>query len=282
MSPPVRTIVYALPLVAVVLAFWFLALAPKREKASELESEAATLQGQVEAQEQLAVAAETARKDFPRAYRRLVVLGKATPSEDDTSSLLVQLQGVADDADVNFLSLLVQEGATEATPPPPAEPQSAGQVAEGSEQQVADAEAGAAPTPAPATEATAAILPIGASIGPAGLPVMKYTLTFSGDFFHLADFVEGLDDLVTTRGDGHIGVKGRLLTIDGFTLTPEGEPGENPTLSAEFQVTTFLTPPEEGVTAGASPTGPAPPTQPQTVGAPAAPQDTQTASTETP
>jgi hypothetical protein len=284
MNSPIRVILYALPLVAVAAAFWFLALSPKREEASKLEGEVADLQAQVEEQEQFAAMAEAARKDFPRAYRRLVVLGKATPSEDDTSSLLVQLQGIADDADVEFLSLQIQENASQAAPPPTTEPQSAGQAADASEERVAGAESGSTPAPAaaPATEATAALLPIGASIGPAGLPVMKYTLVFTGDFFHLADFVEGLDDLVTTRQDGHLGVKGRLVTVDGFTLVPEGEPGRNPTLNAQFQVTTFVTPPEEGTTGGATPTGPAPPTEPQTVDSPTAPSSTETASTTTP
>ena len=283
MSASSRVILFVLPVVALVAAFWFLILAPKREEASELEAEVTTLQAQVEEQEQLAASAETARKDFPRAYRRLVVLGKATPDDDDTSSLLVQLQSVADESDVEFHSLTTEEGEAAAAAPAPTEPQTGSQAAESSEQRVDNAEAGTTPAPAPVpTEATAALLPIGASIGPAGLPIMKYSLNFSGDFFHLADFVEGLDDLVTTRDDGHIGVKGRLITVDGFTLTPTGDPGENPTLSADFQVTTFLTPAEQGATGGATPTGPAPPTQPQTVDTPAAGQDTQTASTVAP
>lgn len=283
MSSTNRVLLAVLPVLALIAAFWFLILAPKREQASELETKVTDLQAQVEEQEQLAASAEVARKDFPRAYRRLVVLGKATPDDDDTSSLLVQLQSVADGADVEFHSLQAEQGETVAAAPTPTEPQTGSQAAESSEQRVDNAEAGTTTAPAPApTEATAALLPIGASIGPAGLPVMKYSLNFSGDFFRLADFVEGLDDLVTTRDDGHIGVKGRLITIDGFTLTPAGDPGENPTLSADFQVTTFLTPAEEGMTGGATPAGPAPPAPPQTVDTPTAPQDSQTASTVAP
>jgi hypothetical protein len=284
MSSSTRVLLFVLPVLALVAAFWFLLLAPKREEASELETKVGDLEAQVEQQEQLAATAEAARKDFPRAYRRLVVLGKATPSDDDTSSLLVQLESIAADADVNFVSLQAEQSDAGTEAPAPTEPQTGSQAADTSEQRVDDAEAGTTPPPPAApTEATAALLPIGAAIGPAGLPVMKYTLNFDGDFFSLADFVAGLDDLVTTRGDGHIGVKGRLITVDGFELEPVGDLGADPELSATFQITTFVTPADEGPTGGATPTGPAPPTAPQTVGAPAAtPPPTETASTTAP
>jgi len=53
-----------------------------------------------------------------------------------------------------------------------------------------------------------------------------------------------------------VDVTGRLITVDGFSLTAaEGE--SFPRLEASFTVTTYLTPPEEGVTAGATPGAPA-------------------------
>ena len=63
----------------------------------------------------------------------------------------------------------------------------------------------------------ASTLPLGAAIGPAGLAVMPYELTFTGDFFRVADFIEGLDSLVETT-NAKVGVDGRLITIDGFSL----------------------------------------------------------------
>ena len=60
-------------------------------------------------------------------------------------------------------------------------------------------------------------MPLGASIGPAGLAVMPYTLTFSGNFFQIADFIHGIDSLVETE-NAKVGVEGRLVTIDGFSL----------------------------------------------------------------
>ena len=284
------TILAVLPLVAAAIAFWVLLLGPKRDEASTLETEVASLQAQVEEQEQIAATAAQARKEFPRAYRRVVVLGKAAPGDDDTSSFLVQLNRVADTSGVEFVSLDSEGGTAAAPAPAPAAPQTPADAAEGSEQEVASAEAGAAPAPAPApaTEASAAALPIGASVGPAGLPVMKYALNFEGGFFELADFLAGLDQMVKSTGSG-IRVRGRLITVDGFDLalvpvvdgsTPSGDP----TLTATLNVTTYLTPPDEGVTAGASPAGPAPATAPQPTSTSTAPpaESTATASTSTP
>jgi hypothetical protein len=105
------------------------------------------------------------------------------------------------------------------------------------------------------TEAIASTMPLGAEIGPAGLAVMPYTLEFEGDFFEIADFIKGLDSLVKTKNE-KVAVTGRLLTIDGFTLTAAD--AGLPQLEATFGVTTYLTPPEEGVTGGATPATPAP------------------------
>jgi hypothetical protein len=106
--------------------------------------------------------------------------------------------------------------------------------------------------------------PLGASVGPAGLSEMPYTLTFTGDFFHVANFIHGLDSLVKTT-NSRVAVDGRLITIDSFSLVPAGEVegsaesgagAADPKLSVSFSITTYLTPPEQGLTSGASPEGP--------------------------
>jgi Tfp pilus assembly protein PilO len=85
---------------------------------------------------------------------------------------------------------------------------------------------------------------------------MPYELTFTGDFFHIADFIHGLDSLVKTQ-NAKVDVYGRLITIDSFSLAADSE-GGFPMLEAKFTITTYLTPPsEEGVTAGATPEAPA-------------------------
>jgi Tfp pilus assembly protein PilO len=258
-----RIVLLVLPVIALLAAFWFLILSPKREEAASLEDDVAALQASVEEQEQVAAAAEAARETFPANYRRMVVLGKAVPEDSDTSSLLVELSTLATATQVEFTSLELVEGAAAPAPPPATEPTTPAGAAEQSEQAVASAEAGAAPVVPTATESSVANLPIGATVGPAALPVMPYSLRFGGDFFAIANFISKMDRLVGLHKDDSPKVYGRLLTVDGFVIKVPDEFAATalatiPVLDAEFAVTTFITPPGEGLTAGASPTGPAP------------------------
>jgi Tfp pilus assembly protein PilO len=232
MSSANRTIVAMLVVAALAAAFWILLLSPKREEASELATQIAEVQSSLALHQAEAAEAEEARRQFPADYRRLVVLGKAVPGDDDVASLLVQLNGVAGKAGGTFRDIsLSSEG-------------SGGEAA-------APAAAGGAPVSA--TEAAASLLPLGATIGPAGLGVMPYTISFDGSFFEIADFIEGLDSLVETGGEGdEISVKGRLVTVDSFSLSADAS-GGFPVLQASFSVTTYLTPPGEGIGGGASP-----------------------------
>jgi Tfp pilus assembly protein PilO len=243
------TIVAILVIVGLAIAFWALLLSPKRSEADKLGKEADQLTTSVTEARSALLAGERARRQFPKNYQQLVVLGKAVPVSDETASLLVQLNKVAKHSHVRFEGLQVGAAdgtgeaaeSTEETAPPPEE---------GGE----EAESGV--TPAAATEAAASLQPLGAQVGPAGLSVLPYDLTFSGQFFDVADFIHGLDKLITTK-DGKVGVDGRLVTIDGFSLAPGPDPASGK-LAAEFSVTTYLIPPGEGLTAGASPAEPAP------------------------
>lgn len=235
-----NSLVLAVAAVVVLAAgFWILALSPKREEASELEAQANQVKASLAQHRAEIAAAEEARAEFPAEYQRLVVLGKAVPGDDETASLLVQVNHIADHAGVRFSNLaLSSEGAGEAEAS--AEP--------------APAPEGTASNPISATEVAASTLPLGATIGPAGLGVMPYTLSFSGNFFQVADFIEGLDSLVKTKNE-KVAVDGRLLTINGFSLAAAPKAGF-PALEATFSVTTYLTPPGEGLTGGASPESP--------------------------
>ena len=71
------------------------------------------------------------------------------------------------------------------------------------------------------------MLPIGATVGTAGLPVMPYELVFEGGFFDIADFFGRIDGMVAQTNGEKTTVDGRLLTIDGFNFSPapDGLPG---------------------------------------------------------
>jgi Tfp pilus assembly protein PilO len=247
-----RAIVAALAVVALALAFWMLLLGPKRDEASKLGAQVEEVKASLAQHRAEAAQAVEARGEFAADYQQLVVLGKAVPGDDDTASLLVQLNRIADETGVTFRTLTLEAAAGEAAPAPaPAAPAPEAPSPEGS---ASEASAGTPASLASPTEVAASTLPLGAAIGPAGLGVMPYKLTFKGDFFHVADFIEGLDSLVKTQ-NAQVSVDGRLLTINGFSLAPDPN-GGFPALEATFSVTTYLTPPSQGVTAGATPASP--------------------------
>jgi Tfp pilus assembly protein PilO len=249
MSSTNRLIVSILGIAAIAIAFWMLALGPKREEADELNGQISQLQISVAEAQAKVTEAVAAKREFPSDYRQLVILGTAAPAGDETASLLVELNHVADRSGVKFESIALSgSGESEPAPAPAPATPPAGEAATG---------VPAAAT-APPTEAAASLTPLGASIGSAGLAAMPYSLTFSGDFFHVADFIKGIDSLVGT-GENQVAVDGRLVTLDGFALNAGGK-GGFPQLNATFAVTTYVTPPQQGVTAGATPTAPAPST----------------------
>lgn len=233
MSSSNRMIVSILGIAAIAIAFWMLALSPKRKEADELSGQVSQLQTSLATAQATVTEAVAAKREFPSDYRQLVVLGKAAPAGEETASLLVELSHVARDSHVRFESILLnsEDGGEETGTTPTG-------------------------TAAPPTEVAASLMPLGASIGPAGLAVMPYSLSFSGSFFHIADFIKGIDSLVGTGAD-KVAVDGRLVTLDGFALSAAGD-GGFPRLKASFAVTTYVTPPNQGVTAGATPAAPAP------------------------
>ncbi len=251
MSTNDRTILLVIPVVAALVAFWFLGIAPKRDDAKKLEDQIAQLHTSVQTQQAAAQAGVEARKHFPRDYHRLVVLGKAVPVDDDTASFLVQVQKIAHRSGVEFRKIEASSGSGSATA-----------------------------TAAPATESSAALLPIGATVGSAGLPTLPYELTFTGgNYFQIADFMAGVDHLVKTY-KGRIASDGRLVTIDGFQLGQDSSI-PFPKLLATMSVTTYVAPATQGLTGGATPAGPSTTTTvaaPTTTAAPA----TTTASSVTP
>lgn len=221
--------------VALAAAFWMLLLGPKREEAQKLSGQIEAAESSLAQHRSEAESAAAAKRSFPRDYSRLVVIGKAVPSSDETSSLLVQLNHLALTSGVSFDNLTLNSAAESGEAP-----------------EAPEAASGSAASP---TEAEASLLPLGATIGPAGLAVMPYSLSFEGDFFQIASFLESLDDLVKTA-NADVTVDGRLITVGSFSLSPADSEGGSAKLSAAFTVTTYVTPPGQGLTEGATPSGP--------------------------
>ena len=168
-----RAILLGLLILGLLAAFWFMLLAPNRERASELEQQVSTLESEVTQQEQLAAAAAQAQSDYDSNYERLIVLGKAAPADGDTPSFLTQLSTIASDAGAVFDSLghgvRVGPGAGRCGDDHRSEHRSDG---DGRGRARCPRRRPRRPPPAaPATEASASLLPLGASVGPAGLGV---------------------------------------------------------------------------------------------------------------
>jgi Tfp pilus assembly protein PilO len=233
-----KVVVSSLAVVVLAIGFWMLLLSPKRSEVSKLDQQITQQEETLSIHRSEMERGLEAERAFPEQYQQLVVLGKAAPAEDDTASLLVQLNRIARGAHVRFETFALSPAAGGEAPEAPAP------------------EAAVEGEPASPTEVAASTMPLGASIGPAGLAAMPYTLTFKGSFFHLADFIHGLDSLVKTK-NAEVDVTGRLITINGFNLTADANKGF-PDLEASFTVTTFLVPPGQGVTGGATPASPEP------------------------
>lgn len=231
-----KLIVAMLALVVLAGAFWMMLLSPKREEASKFGKEVEQLKTSLAQHESEAANALAAKREFSTNYSQLVVLGKAVPADSETASLLVQIQHIAEHSRVRFEEITLSSEGESAAPE-------------------AEAAGGATETVSP-TEVAASMTPLGATVGPAGLSTMPYTLNFTGDFFHIADFIHGLDNLVKTT-NARVSVDGRLMTVNAFALTADPAAGF-PSLKATFSITTYLTPPEQGLTGGATPSGPAP------------------------
>ena len=227
-----RTILLILPALALLIGTWILVVAPKQSESGDLEGKVAELQSSLALAQGEIAAGQDARDSFPRDYADLVSLGAAAPADDAQATLVYDMSKLGEQTGVRFRSFRVTESGAAGVIPVPTDPA------------------------APATEATVAALPLGATVGPAGLPTMPYSFNYLGDFFDFADFFGELDGQVKVSGDkAGPAVRGRLLTVDGFALTANPKTGF-PDVQADFAVTTYIVPDEEGVDAGASPAGP--------------------------
>jgi Tfp pilus assembly protein PilO len=278
-----RMIFVGVAIVALAVGFYLLILAPKRNKASELQGQIDQLHSSISTAEQQTSYGEQARQDFPKYYGRMVVLGKAVPAEADTASLLVQLNSISHQTKLDFRSISISDGGSGSGAPAggaaatgsssPTSPTGAAQAAAstastassaGSTTSTTASATGSSPSPAtasaapaPATEAAAAALPIGATVGPAGLPTLPYNLSMRGGYFDVSNFIGKIDGLVEPVGGGsQLSPDGRLLTIGGFNLQLRGT-GPSPRLKADFVINAYSTG-SQGLTLGASPSAPAP------------------------
>ena len=252
-----RTVLLIVGALVMIAASWFLLLSPVRKDNAALDAKVAAAQARVTAAKGLAAEGARAKSAYAADYATVSRLGKAVPADDDIPSLVVQLDGAAKSARVDFRSLALAAGT--GAPTPAATTAAAVASVATTPGAAATGTTGATGATGPAgpvaaTQAAAATLPPGAVVGTAGFPTMPLDLAFTGSFFKLQDLLARLDRFTRVR-DERIDVRGRLLTVDGFSLA--ASPKGFPNMQASVRATAYLLPSGEGLTGAADPKAPA-------------------------
>lgn len=217
MSRTYRILIVAVLAVVGVGGYWKFALAPKRERAAELEQQVAAAQAQL-AQTQATIQTYTgAKAEYKANYATVVRLGKAVPGDDDTRSLVVQLDAAAKRSGIDFDNVDITSGG------------------------------GSSPT-----TGTGPITPGAVNLG--SFSALPLNLSFTGHYSSLSKFVARLERFVTVKGDA-ISVNGRLVRVDALSLRPaaDGWPG----LQVDIAASSYIVPAGETVTAGGTAAAPA-------------------------
>jgi Tfp pilus assembly protein PilO len=115
-----RKIMIALVPVVLLVAYWFLLLAPKRTEASTASLELTTQQQRLDDARAQLKAAQGAKQTFDASYAQVVRLGKAIPSTVDMPSLLVQLDAAAAGTGIRFTKIATGDRVQSAAPATPA------------------------------------------------------------------------------------------------------------------------------------------------------------------
>jgi hypothetical protein len=276
-----RKIVMIVVPVVLLLGYWFLVLTPQRNDASKAAGELAKQEKRRDAAQQRVQSLDQAKSSFGKDYAELVKLGKAIPTTVDMPSLIVQLDSAARGTDIEFTKIAAGQASQSAAQPQQqgsgGKAQSgAGQAAQGAQNGVNNAnsstqagdqaakKSGAEASDAKTSESSGGGLPVGGgqaggssddSAGgcAAGLECVPLDFEFKGGFFELSDFFHRLKRFVKAANDRLV-VGGRLLTIDAVKFASDAD--SFPALKTEVKATVYLSPAEEGATAGATPQGP--------------------------
>jgi Tfp pilus assembly protein PilO len=180
-----RVLLVAIVALGAVGGYWKLVLTPKREQIAQLDEQVAAAEAQLAQTQQLITTYTGARDAYKVNYDTVVRLGKAVPTDDDTRSLVVQLDAAAKRSGVDFDTVNVNGGGGAAS----------------------DEGAPAAP----------------GAVSAGNFSAMPFTFSFSGRFDTLGAFFARLERFVSLKGD-EILVNGRLLRIERIQLEP-GEGG---------------------------------------------------------
>jgi Tfp pilus assembly protein PilO len=219
-----RLLIGVVVIAAAAGGYWKFVLAPKRAQADKLATEVTVTQAQLDQAKATLVSYKQAKTEYRDNYAKIIRLGKAVPADDDTRSLVVQVDAAAKRSGVDFDNIDLISGG--------------GMVAAGSNV---------------TTEQSATSLPPGAING-GSFAVMPFSLAFTGKFDTLSNFFSRLERFVTLDGE-KIAVDGRLLRVEKIQLKPIDDGW--PSIQAQAAVTAYVVPQSSDPASGATAQGPA-------------------------
>jgi hypothetical protein len=230
-----RLVIMSIAVLAVLAGGWLLLVSPERQKAAQAQTQIESARQQLQTAQAEAASERSAEARYASAYVSVVRLGKAVPPLQEVPSLVYELDQASNQRSIEFNSITSSAS--------------------------------------PASSASAAAA--GASATLAAFTQMPFTFVFKGSFFGLAHLLGQIDGFARTTSAGGgaataaastpsgVQVSGRLLTIQGINLAIESKSGSSPSsagsgeLSATITATAYVLPASQGLTAGATPTGPA-------------------------
>jgi Tfp pilus assembly protein PilO len=218
-SRNIRILLVAAIAFAAVGGYWKLVLAPKRAEAADLAKQVNAQKAQLAQSQSLLATYRGAQNAYKANYATVVRLGTAVPSDDDTRSLVVQLDAAANRSNTAFDNIDVT------------------------------AAAGAGNQTSSASSTGTSVAPGAVSTG--AYSVMPFSLAFNGDFSTLESFLGRLQRFVTLKGD-KILVNGRLMRVESINLQP-GDKGW-PRLNAVVTASSYIVPDDADAAAASSAT----------------------------
>jgi Tfp pilus assembly protein PilO len=220
MSRTYRILLVAIVAVLAVGGYWKLALEPKRAEAADLAKQLATAQAQVAQTQSLLTTYRGAAGQYKANYATVVRLGKAIPADDDTRSLVVQLDAAAKRSGTDFTNLDVKAASASGT----------------------------------ATGATAATTVAPGAVDAGSYSEMPFALGFTGDFNTLENFLGRVQHFVALHKD-RILVNGRLMRIESIELQPASSGW--PQLTVQLNAISYIVPPGQTDASTGTAAGPA-------------------------
>jgi hypothetical protein len=219
-----RIVVIVLGALAVLAVAWLLAVAPERKHAEAVQTKVQTARSELQAAHTKLAEAEQAQKSYASDYASIVSLGQAVPAEGEVPSLVYELDHASAHDQVSFES--IEAGV---------------------------AGNGPASTASPTSTA--------AALTSAGFRQLPFTFTFEGSYESLYKLLGRLQGFTVSNSDGSVRVDGRLLSIQGLTLTKaenSAEPAQaSKRLTATVTAAAYVLPSGQSLTGGATAAAPA-------------------------